>query len=320
MGGYGLAQRGISIDALNDDIRKLTAAFQAQLAQNPHDTVIQTKFKALMDLQNILQTQNLPQEQLVLVKNQIAELAVNMRAPPAQTSTPVSLPNPVAVAPPPVAAPKVSLDSLFGSGALAAIMARSSATPQAPTPQPPAVPVPSRTPPPQKPEPQKTAPAPAPAPTDPMALMNMLRQAGILPPVTPAAGATPSAIGTPSTTLPFPLPLPGMNRSVQPAVPGTLEALTSDITLKAGSLKQYVQLKNISQVIITVNRADHVVDFVHNCFRFYSKLRGPSARSAEDASRRMKRVKGGKPRIWIGISVSISAVTRPRNGVYIVAG
>lgn len=239
MGGYGLAQRGISIDALNDDIRKLTAAFQAQLAQNPHDTVIQTKFKALMDLQNILQTQNLPQEQLVLVKNQIAELAVNMRAPPAQTSTPVSLPNPVAVAPPPVAAPKVSLDSLFGSGALAAIMARSSATPQAPTPQPPAVPVPSRTPPPQKPEPQKTAPAPAPAPTDPMALMNMLRQAGILPPVTPAAGATPSAIGTPSTTLPFPLPLPGMNRSVQPAVPGTLEALTSDITLKAGSLKQF---------------------------------------------------------------------------------
>ncbi|GAP83812.2 putative mRNA cleavage factor complex component pcf11 [Rosellinia necatrix] len=237
MGGYGLAQRGISIDALNDDIQRLTAAFKAQLAQGPHDPVIQTKFKALMDLQTILQTQNLPQEQLVLVKNQIADLAVNMRAPPAQTSTPVSLPNPVAVAPPPVAAPKVSLDSLFGSGALAAIMARASATTQAPTPQTPAPPVPTRSPPPQRVEPQKTAPVPAPA--DPMALMNMLRQAGMLPPATPAAGATSSLSATPSTSLPFPLPLPGMSKSAQPAPPRTIETLTSDIALKAVSLKQF---------------------------------------------------------------------------------
>ncbi|KAI0513223.1 hypothetical protein F5B22DRAFT_612736 [Xylaria bambusicola] len=238
LGGYGLTQRGISIDALNDDIKRLTKAFQAQLAQSPHDLIIQTKLKALVDLQTILQTQNLPQEQLVLVKNQIADLAVNIRAPPAQTSTPVSLPNPVAVVPPPApaAVPKVSLDSLFGSGALAAIMARNSATPQVPTPQPPpAAPVPIRSPPPQRVESQKVASAPA----DPMALMNMLRQAGMLPPATPATSTTPVPSTTPSATLPFPLPLPQMVKNTQIPLPGTIESLTSDILLKASSLKQF---------------------------------------------------------------------------------
>ncbi|KAI1428796.1 hypothetical protein F5Y12DRAFT_799890 [Xylaria sp. FL1777] len=235
LGGYGLAQPGISIDALNDDIQRLTTAFKAQLSQAPHDLIIQTKLKALVDLQTILQTQNLPQEQLVLVKNQIADLAVNMRAPPAQTSTPVSLPNPVAVAPPPVAVPKVSLDSLFGSGALAAIMARNSSTSQAPTPQPPAAPVPIRSPPPQKVEPQKAAPVPA----DPLALMNMLRQAGMLPPAASATSTTPVPSTTPSTTLPFPLPLPRVAKGTQPTPPGTIENLTDDIVLKASSLKQF---------------------------------------------------------------------------------
>jgi pre-mRNA cleavage complex 2 protein Pcf11 len=233
-----LAQRGISIDSLKDDIQRLTAAFTAQIAQNPLDPVIQTKLKALMDLQTILQTQNLPQDQLVLVKNQIADLAVNMRAPQAQTSAPVAPPNPVAVAPPPAVAPKVSLDSLFGSGALAAIMARNSSTPQVPTPQPPqppVVPVPIRSPPPQKVEPQK----PVPAPTDPMALLSMLRQAGMLLPPTPATAAASVPSRTAPATLPFPLPQ-GINKNSQPAAPGTIESLTSDIMLKASSLKQYV--------------------------------------------------------------------------------
>ncbi|KAI1171662.1 hypothetical protein F4777DRAFT_564760 [Nemania sp. FL0916] len=236
MGGYGLAQHGISVDALNDDVHKLTAVLKALLAQNPHDLVIQTKFKALMDLQTILQTRDLPQEQLVLVKNQITDLAVNMRAPPAQTSTPVSHPTPVAVAPTAVAAPKVSLDSLLGSGALAAIMARNTATAPVLTPQPPVapVPVPVQAPPPQKIEPQKATSTLA----DPMALMNMLRQAGILPPSTPATSATPVPSTTPSATLPFPLPGPAATNNIQPTL-GRIESLTSDIMLKASSLKQF---------------------------------------------------------------------------------
>ncbi|KAI0397155.1 hypothetical protein F5Y17DRAFT_416478 [Xylariaceae sp. FL0594] len=237
VGSYGLAQPGISIDSLKDDIQRLTAAFTAQIAQNPLDPVIQTKLKALMDLQTILQTQNLPQDQLVLVKNQIADLAVNMRAPQAQTSAPVASPNPVAVAPPPVVAPKVSLDALFGSGALAAIMARNSGTPKASTPQPPVVPVPIRSPPPEKAEAQKTAPVP----TDPNALLSMLRQAGILPPPTPATAAGPAPSRTAPPSLPFPLLQGphGISTSAQPAAPGGIESLTGDITLKASSLKQF---------------------------------------------------------------------------------
>ncbi|XDG03282.1 hypothetical protein ABKA04_002897 [Annulohypoxylon sp. FPYF3050] len=242
LGGYDVPKAVISIDALNDDVHKLISATKAQIAQAPHDPSIQGRLKALVDLQTILQTQNLPQDQLVLVKNQITDLAVTMRAPPAQTTTPTPVPQPVAVAPPPVAAPKISIDSLFGSGALAALMARKSTTPQAstpyPPPPPPVIPVPT---PPQRTEPQKPAvtQAPPPIPTDPMALMNMLRQAGILPAAPPAGNST--SVSHPTPPAPFPIPfniprMPPVNPSVGPV---TLESLANDIILRPSSLKQF---------------------------------------------------------------------------------
>lgn len=234
-GGYGTPQAGISIEALNGDILILIAASQAQLAQSPYDPSIQTRLKALMDLQTILQTQNLPPDQLVLVKNQIADLAVTIRAPPAQTSTPIPQPQPVAVAPPPPApsaAPKVSLDSLFGSGSLAALMARNSTPQQVSTPQPPPATVAAiKSPTPQSVEPQKSS---TPVPTDPMALLNALRKTGIIP---AAQSSTPIPSATPSMPLPFPLPIPTRMPNVQLS---PLETITSDISLNAASLKQYV--------------------------------------------------------------------------------
>ncbi|KAK8107755.1 mRNA cleavage factor complex component Pcf11 [Apiospora kogelbergensis] len=204
-GGYGMPQPGISVDALNNDIQQLIAAFKAEFARGPHDPSIQTRLKALLDLQSILQTQNLPQDQLVLIKNRIAELAVTIRATPAQTPTPVPIAPAVAVAPPPSAppaAPKVSIDSLLGSGALAALLARSSATPQASTPQPPPATMAVRSPQPQRVElPKPSAPA-TPAPSDALSLMEMLRKAGMIPP------------------------------------PSTVEHMTSDITFTTHSLKQ----------------------------------------------------------------------------------
>ncbi|KAI1340113.1 hypothetical protein F5Y15DRAFT_407039 [Xylariaceae sp. FL0016] len=226
-GGYNMSQAGISIDALNDDIEKLIAVTKQTL----HDPTSQTRLKLLMDLQTVLQTQNLPQDQLVLVKKQITDLAVTIRAHPAQTHTPVPAPQPVAVAPPPAATPKVSLDSLLGPGALAALMARNSATPQASTPQPPPPTAAIRSPTPHRAEPQKAA-APT---TDPMALMNMLRSAGMLPATKSVTGSTPVPSATPSVPLPFHLPAP----PVQSRGPATLESLTSDISLKASSLKQF---------------------------------------------------------------------------------
>ncbi|KAI0019386.1 hypothetical protein F4780DRAFT_771228 [Xylariomycetidae sp. FL0641] len=228
VGGFGAAPAGVSVDALKDDIQGAITATQAQLAQTPLDSTLNTRLKALMDLQTLLQTQNLPQDHLVLIKNQIANMSVTMRAPPAQTSTPVPQPTPVAVAPPPAAAPKVSLDSLFGPGALAALMARNSVTPQASTPQPPPATAAIRSPTPQRVEPAK----PVAPPTDPMALMNALRQAGVLPAATPAAGSTPASSTRPTMPLPFPLP-------THPPRPATLDLMTSDIALKASSLKQF---------------------------------------------------------------------------------
>ncbi|KAI1136619.1 hypothetical protein F5Y05DRAFT_99534 [Hypoxylon sp. FL0543] len=242
LGGYGV-QTGISIDSLNDDIQKLITAFQAQIARTPHDPSIQTRLKALMDLQTILQTQNLPQDQLVLVKNQIADLAVTIRAPPAPTSTPTPVPHPVAVAPPPSTTPKISIDSLFGAGALATLMARSSVTPQqASTPHLPPPTVAVHTPPPQRAEPQRpvvTQPQPPAPPSDPMALMNMLRQAGLLPPAAPASGSTTVSLPAPSVPFPTATNMPATMPIIQPARPVTLDALTSDIVLRQSSLKQF---------------------------------------------------------------------------------
>ncbi|KAI1210430.1 uncharacterized protein F4807DRAFT_65863 [Annulohypoxylon truncatum] len=243
LGGYGVPQAVISIDALNDDIQRLISASKAQIAQAPHDPSIQRRLKALVDLQTILQTQNLPQDQLVLVKNQIADLAVTIRAPPAQTSTPTPVPQPVAVAPPPAAAPKISIDSLFGPGALATLLARKSTTPQASTPYPPPPAVPVPTPPPQRVEPQKPVvthpPPPPPIPTDPMALMNMLRQAGMLPAAPPASNSTSVSHPTPPIPFPVPINIPGMPPVGRPVGPVTLESLTSDIVLRPSSLKQF---------------------------------------------------------------------------------
>ncbi|KAH8677400.1 hypothetical protein BX600DRAFT_506443 [Xylariales sp. PMI_506] len=232
-GGYAVPQPGISVDDLNNDIQRLIVAFKAEFARNPQDPSIQSRLKALLDLQSILQAQNLPQDQLVLIKNEINGLAVTIRAPPAQTPTPVPIPQPVAVAPPhPLssAAPKVSLDSLLGPGALAALLARGSATPQSSTPQPaPPTTVAIRSPPLQRAEPQLPSALANPNPTT---LMEMLRKAGMLPAPAPSSEPTPVPTVTPSLPLPFPLPVPGVG------VP-SLEGLTSDIVLKAPSLKQF---------------------------------------------------------------------------------
>lgn len=276
LGGYGTPQAGISIDSLKGDIQRLIAASQAQIALSPHDPSIQTRLKALMDLQTILQTQNLPPDQLVLVKNQIAGLAVTIRAPPAQTSTPIPQPQHVAVAPPPPppapAAPKVSLDSLFGSGALATLMARASATPPVSTPQPPPASVAMRSPTPQRVEPQKSSTA---VPSDPMALLNALRKTGILPQVQPSNGSAPVPSTLPSLPLPFPLPLPGYGLSAAAArgqPPTALENITSDITLKASSLKQYVPTSRDGVYLASSFQLTTFSDFVPIYCRFFSTL------------------------------------------------
>lgn len=210
-GHYGApaASPGISIDSLNNDIQQLNVAVGAALARSPHSPDMQTELKALLALQGLLKDkhQSLPQEQLMAVRNQVDHLAVKYRVSfaarqsvtptPPVPAAPFHAPmhyqpqQPPSLAPmPPASAPPtpISLDSLLGQGALAALLSRNSATPQAAsTPQmTPASVAALRSPTPQRAEPQK------PATPDPMALLGALRSAGVLPPPTPPQpGQTP---------------------------------------------------------------------------------------------------------------------------------
>lgn len=228
-GSYGApaAQPGISIDSLINEIEQLVVAARAELGRSPYDTSIQTELKALLDLQTVLKTRGamLSQEQLVPVKTQVANLAVKYRASNAHQTvtptppihgTPFNAPiqhppqqvAPVAPAPPASAPPgSVSLDALLGKGALAALLSRRSATPQAPTPQPqpqPAAVSALRSPTPQRAEPAKSATP------DPMALLGALRGVGLIPP-------TPRSGGTPVGNLPGPPPQAAPPASTVPA-------------------------------------------------------------------------------------------------------
>ncbi|KAF4465149.1 mRNA cleavage factor complex component Pcf11 [Fusarium albosuccineum] len=219
-GAYGVggtpAPARISIETLSNDIQNLIVAMQAEASRNPQDASVHTRLRALLDLQGIVKSTSLPPDQLELIKNKVTELAaVNMMGPLTQKPTPTPpvpvqarpMP-PTSVAPSPAPAAPASggltLDSLFGAGAVAAIMARQSATPQnsTPTPQPPVYAnVAIRSPPPVHAEPPKPALAPSLAAglgQNTMSLLDQLRQAGMMqlpkPPAAPVAPPTASIV------------------------------------------------------------------------------------------------------------------------------
>lgn len=205
---------------------------RAEQVQNPNDPSTHTRLKALGDLQAVMQSAALPPDQLELIQNKVAELAAvtmrNLQSPGPATHNhnmtpqgyglgqrPASQPPanvPVAHPPPPAAASaaapsgSVSLDSLLGPGALAALMGRRSATPQqttsTPTPQPAAAAVV------RSPQPAASQPA-AGSSSNPLALLDQLRQRGLLPPT-----------GTPTNTAPLatPPPVPTATAQLPPAI------------------------------------------------------------------------------------------------------
>ncbi|PTD08184.1 ATPase WRNIP1 C26H5.02c [Fusarium culmorum] len=209
--------------SLSNDIRNLIVTTQAEASRNPHDHGVQTRLRALHDLQVVVNSTSLPPDQLELIKNKVTELAaVNMMAPltqrPAPTppvpvqARPIPMP-PVSVALPQPAAPApaqegVTLDALLGKGALAALMARQSATPQNSTPTPQPTPVQHEPPKPPMPTmsaleammsmppmsatptmPAASTPVPPPASAAPWSLLDQLRKSGLLPPAPAPAPA-----------------------------------------------------------------------------------------------------------------------------------
>lgn len=225
-----------SIDTLTRDIANLIAASKADFAQNPWDSSIQTRLKALLDLQTILSSQRLPPDQIALIKDQVAQLSEASK-PPSRIQTPpahVLPPAPVAVAPPPTQQP--TLSSLLGPGALAALLASQAATPQPPQDQ--AQPhAPVRSPPPSHAQPSfnhllPTAASSNPIP-DPNSLLERLRAAGMLPAVPPATNAPPLPL---AGSLP-PSILPPFINTPSSGARTPLGDLPNDVVLKPASLK-----------------------------------------------------------------------------------
>ncbi|MCJ1314471.1 hypothetical protein MMC25_008153 [Agyrium rufum] len=121
---------------LHRDIENLIGVARLEFTNNFHDVSIQTRLKALLDLQSILQSQQLPPQQLLSVRNHVTQLAGASRPPsslgnphvPLQTYTPtlpmiVPLPKPLqhvsSPAPQPVIPSAASLADLLASAARA---------------------------------------------------------------------------------------------------------------------------------------------------------------------------------------------------------
>lgn len=227
---YGsFAAPGNGVDTLNNDIHNLIAAVRAEVAQNPLDASLHTRLGALMDLQRIVQSTSLPPDQLELIRKQVTDLAsVTLRAssaaaaqkptpPPTTFTLPHQAQAPSAASPPvapisaPAAASAVSLDSLLGAGAMAALMARQGS--QNSTPQPPSFANAAiRSPQPAAAEPYRANPPPQtyaqsqPQPQAASSLLDQLRAAGLLSSATPqsappAAAPAPAPLATPTIPL-----------------------------------------------------------------------------------------------------------------------
>ncbi|EDN96666.1 hypothetical protein SS1G_01592 [Sclerotinia sclerotiorum 1980 UF-70] len=234
-----------SVDALNRDISYLITSSKAEFTQSPYDGSIQTRLKALLDLQTILQTQRLPPDQIAMIKDQVAQLSGQSQPVP---KIPSPRPAPVAT-PASQPQPQPTLSSLLGPGGLAALLARQSATPQIPTPPPAQAATAIQSPQPQHALPSQlpfqaapSTPVPVSVPTpvaDPNSLLERLRAAGMLPSV-PAVASTP--IQPPSVlggTMPagFPASLPFI--SAPPVSRTPLIEIPNDVVLKPASLKMF---------------------------------------------------------------------------------
>ncbi|KAL8861072.1 MAG: hypothetical protein Q9178_002585 [Gyalolechia marmorata] len=148
------------LHALHLDIENLISTTKLEFAARHWDTGLQTKLKALLDLQSIMRNQQLPPNQIQAIRDQVSQLAQTQPAatpipgqPPSSMAQPNPVPTPTAsiyLAPPPsTIQPSADVQRLLDSNALAEILASARAkqnTPVAsaapsvpPPPNPPAV-------------------------------------------------------------------------------------------------------------------------------------------------------------------------------------
>lgn len=202
---------------------------------------MQQRLKALLDLQSILQRQQLPQEQLKLIRDQVSQLAPAPKPIPQPMAQPTPSSLPVAPSPPIPTPPTQSvsnsaiqpnLQSLLNSGTLADLI-KSTANRQRPTPPPPQPPPPppQAFPIPQVSTSQAAQPAAAPA-TAENPLIASLRARGLLPPPQ-AAPAAPEPAN-------FPFILPGQAGFNQVPANQPNAPASTNVQMTSASIRMYV--------------------------------------------------------------------------------
>ena len=251
------------LNKLKADIHGLIQGFQSEFARNPYDSQVQTKLKALLDLQAVVQSQQLNSDAIGMIKKQVAQLqAVQSQPnpPPSaapqqpqwQAPTPVTLPFqppppiPRNFAPTPSAQPPVAPPA-FAPGILEQLLA-STANGQKPSTPVVQAALKAMPPPPANQSP-RTAPA---LPAGPIGnpLLDALRAANILPASASATPVPASGPPVPPPTAPPPaLSILQQLQGLAPKVggapmppPGTPAKVR--IPMNAAALKRYLYFYN----------------------------------------------------------------------------
>ncbi|KAL8732239.1 MAG: hypothetical protein Q9181_004026 [Wetmoreana brouardii] len=236
------------LSPLHHDIDNLISITKHEFAARHWDTGLQTKLKALLDLQSIMRSQQLPPNQIQQIRDQVTLLAqTSQQSLPATSLPPVSMPvpNPVPTPTPssyPASLPSATqpaaeLGSLISSNALADILASAARAKQS-TPVPS---VPPSAPPPQYPQVaiSKALPNPVATPSNTTSsLLENLKALGMLAPnASTPNGAMPAAQS--SSLFPPPLQANPATPPVQPAnvARPPLAEVRNDVALNNASLK-----------------------------------------------------------------------------------
>ncbi|MCJ1385468.1 hypothetical protein MMC17_008591 [Xylographa soralifera] len=230
-----------NVFSLLQDIEILIITTKDQFARNPYDQPLQTRLKALLDLQTVLKTQQVPPQMLQAAREQITIIqnAPILSQPPTPQVAPAVAARPLVqaqhqsmpAAPSPVPAPV--LPSATSLADLLASVAKSKQAPASVSPNP-TLPILQHLP--NGPQAQAVATPAAGAAENP--LIASLRAAGILPP----AGSTPvnGSSGPPQLQPPY---LPRLPQTNTPSshlanlVRSPLQELRNDVELNSASLK-----------------------------------------------------------------------------------
>ncbi|KAJ5136958.1 hypothetical protein N7448_005512 [Penicillium atrosanguineum] len=213
----------IQLESLNRDLEALIGSARNDFANSPFNPTSQQRLKALLDLQRILQSQQLPPDQLKTVRDQLATYAVP-QAPAQENAAPVPA-HPIPVATPPTLPASQPLQHMLNPDILAGLL-KATAGNQQPTPPPQFAPGSFNI------SQMPTASTPQPAENP---LIVALRARGLLP----SASAPPSlASGTPPTGGSLPFMIPGQAQSTPPpATPQISMSSSSTVPMSTASMK-----------------------------------------------------------------------------------